>query len=223
MNLPKLLKQAEKLTSNGKLNEAIEVYQEILAEDFQNLPVHNLIAQLYVEKGDKQRASRHLFKIAAESSSQGNISDATAAYRQIIKILPQNMLAREKLLEVFTRTGARNELISMMTELCSISEAEGNFQKTIEYLEKLIALETGNKAHPMKLALLLNERGLKDKAIDVLYQLARDLYNEDRYDDALSTLEKVRAIDSKHKLLGTRMSEVYERQGKIERAIELLA
>ena len=69
MNLPKLLKQAEKLVSYGKIGEAIEVYQEILSEDFQNNQVHSLIADLYIEKKDMQRASRHLFKIASDWSN----------------------------------------------------------------------------------------------------------------------------------------------------------
>ena len=107
MNLPKLLKQAEKLVSYGKTAEAIEVYQEILSEDFQNNQVHSLIADLYIEKKDMQRASRHLFKIASDWSAQGNSVEAAASYRRIIKILPKNTLAREKLLEIFTKNGAK--------------------------------------------------------------------------------------------------------------------
>ena len=59
MNVPKLLKQAEKLISYGKVNEAINLYQDILSEDFHNTAVHNLIADLYISKQDIQRASRH--------------------------------------------------------------------------------------------------------------------------------------------------------------------
>ena len=102
MNVPKLLKQAEKLVSYGKTAEAIEVYHEILSEDFQNNQVHSLIADLYIEKKDMQRASRHLFKIASDWSAQGNSVEAAASYRRIIKILPKNTLAREKLLEILT-------------------------------------------------------------------------------------------------------------------------
>ena len=147
MNLPKLLKQAEKLVSYGKIGEAIEVYQEILSEDFQNNQVHSLIADLYIEKKDMQRASRHLFKIASDWSTQGNSVEAAATYRRIIKILPKNTLAREKLLEIFTKNGARAEVVNLMMELCSVAESEGNTPKTIEYLEKLISLDPTNRSH----------------------------------------------------------------------------
>jgi tetratricopeptide (TPR) repeat protein len=222
MNLQKLLKQAEKLVSYGKINEAIETYQEILTEDFQNLEVHNLVADLYAERRDMQRASRHLFKMASDYASQGNLADAVAAYRKIIKILPKNIPAREKLLEIFTKNNARADVINLMTELCYIAESEANIQKTIEYLEKLIVLDTGNKSHATKLALFLNEHGQKQRSIEVLYQLARDYFREDRSDEALATLEKVRAIDPREKNLATRICEVYEKQGKIEKAIETL-
>ena len=222
MNLPKLLKQAEKLVSYGKIGEAIEVYQEILSEDFQNNQVHSLIADLYVEKKDMQRASRHLFKIASDWTTQGNTVEAAASYRRIIKILPKNTLAREKLLEIFTRNGAKAEVVNLMMELCSVAESEGNTPKTIEYLEKLISLDPTNRSHSTKLALFLNDRGLKDKAIEVFYQLARDYFREERFEESLAALEKIRAIDPRDRNLPTRVSEVFEKQGKIEKAIETL-
>jgi tetratricopeptide (TPR) repeat protein len=222
MNLQKLLRQAEKLISYGKISEAIETYQEILTEDFQNLEVHNLVADLYAEKRDMQRASRHLFKVASDYASQGNLADAAAAYRKIVKILPKNILARERLVDIFTKSNSRGDVINLTTELCSIAESEGNAQKTIEYLEKLIALDTGNKSHLTKLALFLNEHGLKHKSIEVFYQLAQDYIRKERYEDALAVLEKVRAIDPKEKTLTTCICEIYEKQGKIEKAIEVL-
>ncbi len=85
------------------------------------------------------------------------------AYRRIIKILPKNTLAREKLLEIFTKNGAKADVVNLMMELCSVAESEGNTPKTIEYLEKLISLDPTNRSHSTKLALFLNERGLKDK------------------------------------------------------------
>jgi tetratricopeptide (TPR) repeat protein len=222
MNLPKLLKQAEKLVSYGKIGEAIEVYQEILSEDFQNNQVHSLIADLYIEKKDMQRASRHLFKIASDWSAQGNTVEAAASYRRIIKILPRNTLAREKLLEIFTKNGAKAEVINLMMELCSVAESEGNTAKTIEYLEKLISLDPTNRTHSTKLALFLNERGLKDRSVEIFYQLARDLFREEHYEETLAALEKIRAIDPKDRNLPIRVSEVFEKQGKIEKAIETL-
>ncbi|MSO23303.1 MAG: DUF4388 domain-containing protein [Acidobacteria bacterium] len=222
MNLPKLLKQAEKLISYGKIGEAIEVYQEILSEDFQNSQVHSLIADLYIEKKDMQRASRHLFKIASDWSAQGNSVEAVASYRRIVKFLPKNTLAREKLLEIFTKNGAKGEVINLMMELCSVAESEGNVPKTIEYLEKSISLDPTNRSHSTKLALFLNERGFKEKSIEIFYQLARDYFREEHYEETLAVLEKIRAIDPKDLNLPIRISELYEKQGKIEKGIETL-
>ena len=222
MNLPKLLKQAEKLVSYGKIVEAIETYQEILSEDFQNNQVHSLIADLYIEKKDMQRASRHLFKIASDWSIQGNSVEAAGTYRRIIKILPKNTLAREKLLEIFTKTGSRAEVVNLMMELCAVAESEGNTPKTIEYLEKLISLDPTNRSHTSKLALFLNERGLKGRSVEIFYQLAKDHFREEHFEESLAALEKIRAIDPKDRNLPVRVGEVFEKQGKIEKAIEVL-
>jgi tetratricopeptide (TPR) repeat protein len=222
MNVPKLLKQAEKLVSYGKINEAIDIYQDILSEDFQNTTVHSLIAELYISKQEAQRASRHLFKVAADHSSQGNQAAATAAYRKIMKILPRNTLAREKLMEIVSGNGSKTELFTLVSELCTLYEGEENPQKVIEYLEKLVSLDPTNKVHQLRLALFLSERGMKDKAIGLFYQMARDFLREDHFDEALSTLEKIKSIDPKDKEISLRIAQVFEKQGKVQKAIEVI-
>ena len=124
MNLTKLLRHAEKLVSYGKISDAIEVYSEILAEDFQNTKVHELIAELYIMKKDMQRASRHLFKVASDAVSNGDLLGAVTVYRSIIDILPKNILAREKMLEILTKTGSKNEIVQAVRELATRAMAE---------------------------------------------------------------------------------------------------
>ena len=222
MNVAKQLKQADKLVSYGKTNEAINIYQEILAEDFQNTAVHLLIADLYTAKQDLLRAGRHLFKVASDYTSQGNQSEAINVYRKILKLQPRNILAREKLMEFYSHTGSKTELFSIMTELCAIHEAEGNTQKVIEYLERLVSLDPGNKAQQLKLAAFLNEKGLKDKALELFYQLARDNTKEERWDDALEVLGRIRSINPKDRNVNLSIAQVFDKQGKVQRAIEVI-
>lgn len=222
MNVAKLLKQAEKLVSYEKINEAINVYQEILSEDFHNTAVHNLIADLYIAKQDTQRASRHLFKVAADCASQGEQAAVVSVYRKIISIQSRNILAREKLLEIFSKAGSKSEIPSLISELCTIYEGEGNTPKVIEYLEKLVLLDPASTNHQTKLAILFSQSGSKGRAIEIFYQIAREYLRGDRFEDALSSLEKIKAIDSKDKNISLRIAEVLERQGKGQRAIEVV-
>jgi tetratricopeptide (TPR) repeat protein len=222
MNVAKQLKQAEKLVTYGKVNEAINLYQEILAEDFQNTAVHNLIADLYISKQDFLRAGRHLFKVASDYASQGNPSEAINVYRKILKVQPQNILAREKMMEFHSRTGSKAELFTIMAELCTIYEAEGNGQKVVEYLEKLVSLDPGNKSHQLRLAAFLNDNGLRDKALELFQQLAKDYLREERWDDALEVLARIRSINPKDRNVNFHIAEVFDKQGKVQRAIEVV-
>jgi tetratricopeptide (TPR) repeat protein len=222
MNVPKLLKQAEKLASYGKVNEAINLYQEVLSENFHDTAVHNLIADLYISKQDIQRASRHLFKVAADYTTQGDQGAAVTVYQKIIKLLPRNILAREKLLEIFSKNGAKNEIFNLISELNTIYEGEGNTHKVIECLEKLVSLDPSNKNHRIKLALFLDEKGMKDKAVEMFSQIAQDFLREDRYEDALASLEKIKVIDPKDRNTSLRIAEVHEKQGKVQKAIEVI-
>ena len=66
-----------------------------------------------------------------------------------------------------------------MSELCAIHESEANIQKVIEYLEKLVSLDPANRSHQMKLATFLNEKGLKEKAVELFYRMSREFIRED--------------------------------------------
>ncbi|MEW5978559.1 MAG: tetratricopeptide repeat protein [Acidobacteriota bacterium] len=221
MNVPKLLKQAEKMVSYGKTNEAIQIYQEILSEDFHNLPVHNLVADLYISKQDYQRASRHLFKVAADATVAADHAAAVSTYRKIIKVLPKNILAREKLVEIFSRTGAKNEALALLSELVLIHQENGDAFKAIECLERAADLDPSNKNHRVRLAVFLTERGNKDKAVEIFYKLAAEFTEEQSYDDAIASLEKIRTINPAEKNISARLAGVYEHQGKIQQAIEV--
>jgi len=220
MNVAKLVRQAEKLVSYGKINEAINIYQEILSEDFHNTAIHHLVADLYVSKQDMHRAGRHLFKVAADYSSQGDHAAVVSIYRKIINIQPRNVLAREKLLEIFSRTGSKSEVPGLLSELCTIYEGEGNTAKVIECLEKLVALDPTNSNQQLKLALMLGQSGSKSRAVEILYRISSECFRREQYDEALMALEKIKVIDPKDKNIGSRLAEVFERQGKIQRAIE---
>src|SRR5215510_491496 len=118
MNVAKRLKHAEKLVSYGKISEAINVYQEILSEDFHNTAVHSRIADLYIDKQDTQRASRHLFKVAADCANQGEQAAVVSIYRKIISIQPGNILARERLMKIFSKSGRKSEIAGLISERC---------------------------------------------------------------------------------------------------------
>ena len=222
MNLAKLLRHAEKLVSYGKVNDAIEAYSEILAEDFSNTKVHELIAELYISKKDMQRASRHLFKVASDAVSNGDLQGAVAVYRSIIDILPRNMLAREKMLEILTKTGSKSEIVQAVRELAEIASGEGNPQKTVEYFEKLCVLEPSNKHYAIRLADSLQAKGLKEKAAEVLSKISQEVLREGKYDEALDLLEKIRLLNPANHSVSFLVAEVYEKQGKIVKAVEAL-
>ena len=222
MNLTKLLQRAEKLVSYGKISDAIEVYSEILAEDFQNTKVHELIAELYIMKKDMQRASRHLFKVASDAVSNGDLQGAVMVYRSIIDILPRNILAREKMLEILTKTGSKVEIVQAVRELAEIASSEGNPQKTIEYFEKLCALDPSNKHYAIRLADSLQAKGLKEKAAEVLCKISQDCLREGRYDEALDLLDKIKLLNPANPSFFFLVAEVYEKQGKIVKAVEAL-
>jgi tetratricopeptide (TPR) repeat protein len=83
-------------------------------------------------------------------------------------------------------------------------------------------LDSGNKSHQLRLAAFLNDNGLKDKALELFYQLAKDYLREERWDDALEVFARIRSINPKDRNANLHIAEVFDKQGKVQRAIEVV-
>jgi Flp pilus assembly protein TadD len=94
------------LAEDGRVDEAIEVYQR-LAQDFPELPeAHNNLAVLYAARGDLERARQSLdmairtnpkYAVAQENLGDVYIQLAARAYERAAQLDPANRSAPRKL------------------------------------------------------------------------------------------------------------------------------
>jgi tetratricopeptide (TPR) repeat protein len=85
--------------SQGAMQKALDIMEEMAENRPDELELHKRCAQLAVETGDKQRAIVHLDTMGELQLQAGRVKEAVATIRAIIALGPENVDAYRELLE----------------------------------------------------------------------------------------------------------------------------
>lgn len=222
MNIAKALKQAEKLASYGNVGEALALYQEVLEENPQNAAVHQLVADLYLQSGQNLPACRHLSRISELLLAQGEVQPAINCLLRVISLLPKNIQAREKLLEIYRQIGSFRDVQSTLQELYPFYERDGNLPKMRDCLKQLCEVDPFNEVFPWKLATLQKQSGFKEEAVQSFTRLGELHYGKGKWDEAIRCFEELSTLNPQDKPTTFRLAQLYEKTSQIPKAINLL-
>jgi tetratricopeptide (TPR) repeat protein len=85
-----LLRSAEKLLRQGKLDQAIAEYLRVVEDQPRDWNTANILGDLYLRAGETGKAVEQFTRIADSLSRDGFVSKAAAIYKKILKISPAN-------------------------------------------------------------------------------------------------------------------------------------
>ena len=101
----KVLKNAEKFLSQGKINAAIKEYRQIVDNDANDLTALNMLGDLYVRANKKEEAVSCFERIAEHYSAQEFTLKAIAMYKKIERIRTRDPIIANKLAELYAAQG----------------------------------------------------------------------------------------------------------------------
>ena len=84
------LRNAEKLLRTGKLEAAIAEYLRVVEDQPRDWNTANLLGDLYGRAGHPDKAVEQFTRIADHLSEEGFVQKASAIYKKILKIKPDN-------------------------------------------------------------------------------------------------------------------------------------
>lgn len=95
-----IVKAAYNYFQSGNWDRALAEYQKLIAIDPMDLAVHNMLAEIFTRKGEKDQAVGEYLKAAALLRATNNLEKALQAYAHILKLVPEHAEAREKIEEI---------------------------------------------------------------------------------------------------------------------------
>ncbi len=97
--------------AHGLLTAAIEECLRVIEMAPQYLDVHLMLGEIYVRQGKIEQAIAKYAILVDTYIVNGRIDDASATYRRILQLEPNNLTYRVKLIELLNRQGRADEVL----------------------------------------------------------------------------------------------------------------
>ena len=105
MDRDETLRRAEKLLRQGRLDAAIAEYARLLEEQPDDWVTAKLLGDLYVRAGHVSQAAAQYARIAEHLAREGFVAKASALYKKIVKIQPDDDAALRRTAELSAQQG----------------------------------------------------------------------------------------------------------------------
>jgi tetratricopeptide (TPR) repeat protein len=159
MDRDETLRRAEKLLRQGRLEAAIAEYARLVEEQPGDWATANLLGDLYVRAGQIDQAVAQYARIAEHLAREGFVTKASALYKKIVKIHPEDDSALRRTAELSAQQGltadARMQLLALFQQRMRRGDAAGAAEAAKAYAD----VDPGDPAGRFESARLLADLG----------------------------------------------------------------
>ena len=184
------LRSAERAVQTGKLDQAITEYARIVEHQPRDFNSLNTLGDLYARTGQTDSAIAQYAKIAEHFLQEGFLPKASALFKKIIKIRPDDEQALLRLGEIAAKQGLLADARSSLNAVAAKRRARGDDAGADEILIALADIDPADVEARTQAARILAARGQGADAADRLRNLAVDLLEKERPDEAIDVLRE---------------------------------
>lgn len=194
-NKSKALEEAARLVSQRKLPQAIKQYQAIIEQDPQDLPLRNIVGDLWVREGNAREAVREFHTLAEAYTREGFILKAIAIYKKIAKLDTDSPDALVRLAELYAGQKFSHEANEQYAQALAICERRGLHDHAGRILRKLVARDPENTVYQTRLGEFLQRNGQPEEACQAFLQAAEGAYQRKNIPGAAALLKKAAELE----------------------------
>ena len=218
----KVVKNAEKFLSQGKINAAIKEYRQIVDNDTDDLTALNMLGDLYVRANKKEEAVSCFERIAEHYGAQEFTLKAIAMYKKIERIKTRDPIIANKLAELYATQGLVHDARAQYLVVADAYTRAGANKKALDILHKIADLDPNNTEIRLKLADGYLKEGMKREAADAFIQAANRQHQIGANDQALDAYAKALQLfrDDREALQG--LLDTHIARGTADEAAEVL-
>ncbi len=195
MNKDKIIRNAQKYVSQGKIENAIREYEKILKTNPDDLNTLNTVGDLYIQLGDKLRATDYFKKVAKKYAEDGFYSKAIAVYKKISRINPNDVEVLENLADLFSKNGLLADAKKTYADIGKIYLKQNSFAKAYRVYKKVAGLSGDDPNIHLKLAELSLKLNQVENALESYLNAAKILLNNGEVEKAFNAAKIALEID----------------------------
>jgi len=215
-----VLKSAEKLLRQGKLNPAIAEYLSIVEEHPRDWSTANILGDLYVRAKQIDKAIELFVGIADGLNADGFLPKASAVYKKILKIKPDHEHSQLQVADIASSQGLLADARSYFNAVADRRRARGDSRGVAQIAVRLASLDPADV--PARLLGARARLELKDSegALRDFKALASELLEQGLQAEAVPILEEAVLLGPDDPEILEQFVNVQVEAGNYERARE---
>lgn len=225
-----LIPTAQACHAEGKVQQAIDLYERAIDLGIGLPAVHSLVAKAYQAARQYENAVRHLELEAEHLVAAGDTLGGARQYLVVRQLVPTHLRARERLVELallhkaaaldgFDAIAEGKEVVDLLVEF-------GDVARVRQMLERLLAVAPGDLDLKKALVNVHVKAGDQKRVAELYESIADDLVRLHRPLEAVGYLQKILLLDRSRSDVSERMRKLYEfdeRSRKRRRSLASLA
>jgi tetratricopeptide (TPR) repeat protein len=217
----KITEAAERFVRAGKFEAAIAEYGKLLGEGDQDVSIGTIIGDLYLRLHMPERAVRFFEANAVTLEKKGSYAQALAILKKIGKLGFAGANIFIQMGDLYARLGfapeAQAEYLKAAAELETKDDAAG----LLPLYQKLMRLDRDDISVRLKLARLFIKKGLIDRALDELNDIAEILIARNDLESAEKILLEARPLSSDDTRTISNLILLKKKAGRMDEAFTL--
>jgi len=217
-----IVAKAQRFAAKGQIDKAIQEWEKVLQLTPTDGNTHNIVGDLFLRKGEKEKAIDSFYRAAGYFKDQGFALKAMALYKKIIKFDPNGIEAHLRLAELNADRGLignANENYLAAAEICVRNK---EMDRALQLYEKIMLLSPDNLLTHLRIADLYSKIGLVSDSVRVYVRTAERFLGRGEEERAEKIFEKVIDLAPKEPDGYVGLSRLYHGRGDAARAAEVL-
>ena len=191
----KIIANAEKLVTKGKVEQAIKEYERLLADNPSDVNTLNRIGDLWVRINRTDEAVKVFGQIADRYAIDGFFLKSIAIYKKVNKLDPSRLEVYGQLADLYAKQGLAMEAKGQYQVLADYYQKHGDAAKALATYKKIAELDPNSLNVHVKLADLYSQNGQTADALREYDRVGKMLLKRGQLNEALLVFQKALKID----------------------------
>ncbi len=218
-----VLRNAEKLVRQGKVDLAIAEYRRVVDDDPRDWSSANLLGDLYIRAGQVDQGVGQFVRIAEHLCEAGFLSRASALYRKVLKVTPDDERAMLRAAEMAAEQGLVADARGWLSALGDRRRRRGDVRGFAEIQIRLGALDPEDYDARLVAAGARAELNDHAGALADFKALAAELSGKGRAEAALTALREAVHLAPDDEEIRDRLVEAHLAAGDVSSALPTLS
>lgn len=195
----KVMRNAERFLSQGKIRAAINEYQRVVENDPKDFSTMNILGDLYVKNSDSSQAVGCFTQVAEHYNKQGFAHKAIAIYNKISRIEPDSIEISAKLAQLYQIKGSVVEARMHYNILAEQYERKGQMIEALTVWKKIAELDPNNTQIYLKIAEAYKHEDQPEEAAKAFTEAGLRLNEQKNFEQSIEVFTKALEV-KKHYL-----------------------